>query len=84
MMCVCFVTCVRVVMCFCFVTCVRVVQALVAQILKTHTHKVVLAIGDGGNDVPMIKMANIGVRNTLIRVGVRVGVRLGDACHSSE
>ena len=29
--------------------------------MKGHVHKVTLAIGDGGNDVPMIQSAHVGV-----------------------
>ena len=29
--------------------------------VKGHVHKVTLAIGDGGNDVPMIQSAHVGV-----------------------
>ena len=36
-------------------------KAVVTQGVKDYTGKVVLGIGDGGNDVGMIQMADIGV-----------------------
>uniref|UniRef100_A0AAV2L6D2 Phospholipid-transporting ATPase n=1 Tax=Knipowitschia caucasica TaxID=637954 RepID=A0AAV2L6D2_KNICA len=46
------------------VICCRVTplqKAQVVELVKTHTKAVTLAIGDGANDVSMIKMAHIGV-----------------------
>ncbi|XP_077516443.1 ATPase phospholipid transporting 8B isoform X2 [Amblyomma americanum] len=46
------------------VICCRVTplqKALVVDLVKRHKHAVTLAIGDGANDVSMIKMAHIGV-----------------------
>lgn len=31
------------------------------NLIKNRTNKIVLSIGDGENDVPMIKAANIGI-----------------------
>ncbi|KXN65905.1 ATPase, P-type, K/Mg/Cd/Cu/Zn/Na/Ca/Na/H-transporter [Conidiobolus coronatus NRRL 28638] len=36
-------------------------KAEITQLIKTYTKKRTLAIGDGGNDVSMIQMANVGV-----------------------
>lgn len=36
-------------------------KAVLTEGVKTHTGKIVLGIGDGGNDVGMIQMADIGV-----------------------
>jgi phospholipid-transporting ATPase len=36
-------------------------KGILAKTLKDHTGEVVLAIGDGANDVQMIQMANVGV-----------------------
>lgn len=36
-------------------------KAEVVNLVKNKTHKIVLSIGDGENDVPMIKAANIGI-----------------------
>ncbi|CAG9465195.1 unnamed protein product [Pedinophyceae sp. YPF-701] len=36
-------------------------KALVTRLVRTHAHKVTLAIGDGANDVSMIQAAHIGV-----------------------
>ncbi|GJQ74496.1 hypothetical protein Trydic_g21365 [Trypoxylus dichotomus] len=46
------------------VICCRVTplqKALVVELIKKHKHAVTLAIGDGANDVSMIKAAHIGV-----------------------
>lgn len=34
---------------------------MITQGVKDHTKKIVLGIGDGGNDVGMIQVADIGV-----------------------
>jgi len=36
-------------------------KADIVDLVKGHVHKVTLAIGDGGNDVPMIQSAHVGV-----------------------
>jgi len=36
-------------------------KAQVVKLLRTHTKKLVCAIGDGGNDVSMIQAANVGI-----------------------
>jgi len=36
-------------------------KAEVVRIVRTHLKKITLSIGDGSNDVPMIKTAHIGV-----------------------
>jgi phospholipid-translocating ATPase len=36
-------------------------KAQVVQLIKQHTGKRTAAIGDGGNDVPMIQAANVGI-----------------------
>jgi P-type E1-E2 ATPase len=36
-------------------------KAEVVRLVRTHLNKITLAIGDGANDVPMIKEAHIGV-----------------------
>lgn len=36
-------------------------KADVVQLVKEKLNKITLSIGDGANDVPMIKMAHIGV-----------------------
>ena len=33
----------------------------IVRIVKKHLNKITLAIGDGANDVPMIKAAHIGI-----------------------
>ncbi|XP_044541284.1 phospholipid-transporting ATPase IK [Gracilinanus agilis] len=46
------------------VICCRVTprqKALIVQLIKKHRHVITLAIGDGANDVNMIKTADIGV-----------------------
>ena len=48
----------RVVVC---ARCAPVQKAEVVKLVKTHLGKVTLAIGDGGNDVPMILSAHVGV-----------------------
>lgn len=36
-------------------------KAEVIQLVRTYLNKITLAIGDGANDVPMIKTAHIGI-----------------------
>jgi len=36
-------------------------KAEVVQLVRTHLNKITLSIGDGSNDIPMIKMAHIGI-----------------------
>ncbi len=36
-------------------------KAEVVRIVRTYLNKITLSIGDGANDVPMIKTAHIGV-----------------------
>lgn len=36
-------------------------KAVITTGVKNHTGKIVLGIGDGGNDVGMIQVADIGV-----------------------
>ena len=36
-------------------------KAEVVQLVRNHLDKITLAIGDGANDVPMIKTAHIGI-----------------------
>lgn len=36
-------------------------KAEVVQVVRTYLNKITLAIGDGANDVPMIKTAHIGI-----------------------
>ena len=51
------VQCPAVVVCRCTPT----QKAEIVRLLKTHTGKRTCAIGDGGNDVSMIQMADAGV-----------------------
>ena len=45
----------------CFARCTPAHKYRIAQIIKKNLKKVLLAIGDGGNDVGMIQIANVGV-----------------------
>lgn len=36
-------------------------KALIVRLVKKYTDKITLCIGDGGNDVPMIMEADVGV-----------------------
>lgn len=36
-------------------------KALVVKLVKDNTSSILLAIGDGANDVPMIQAAHVGV-----------------------
>lgn len=45
-------------------------------VMRDHTDKVILAVGDGANDVSMIKEANIGV-------GIR-GAEGNQACSAAD
>lgn len=36
-------------------------KAEVVQVVRDYLNKITLAIGDGANDVPMIKTAHIGI-----------------------
>ena len=45
----------------CFARCSPSQKFEVAKILKEKLHKIILAVGDGGNDVGMIQIANVGV-----------------------
>ena len=51
------IQCPSVVVCRCTPT----QKADIVQLLKTHTGKRTCAIGDGGNDVSMIQMADAGI-----------------------
>ena len=45
----------------CFARCSPVQKYQIAHLLKKLFHKRILAVGDGGNDVGMIQIANVGV-----------------------
>ena len=45
----------------CFARCSPIQKYEIASILKEEFHKIVLSIGDGGNDVGMIQKANVGI-----------------------
>lgn len=45
----------------CFARCSPIQKYQIASILKKEFHKIVLSIGDGGNDVGMIQQANVGI-----------------------
>lgn len=45
----------------CLARCSPSMKSLVTEVLCEEMNKVVLAVGDGGNDVGMIQIANIGV-----------------------
>ena len=41
--------------------CAPIQKSQVVDFIKTHSHQMTLAIGDGGNDVNMIQSADIGI-----------------------
>lgn len=45
----------------CFTRCTPAQKYMIANILKNKLNKIILAVGDGGNDVGMIQIANVGV-----------------------
>lgn len=45
----------------CFARCTPAQKYMIANILKNQLNKIILAVGDGGNDVGMIQVANVGV-----------------------
>lgn len=48
-------------------------KALVVKLVKKNSNALLLAIGDGANDVSMIQAAHVGVGISGVEVGWRVG-----------
>jgi len=49
-------------------------KALVVKLVKKHHKSILLAIGDGANDVSMIQAAHVGVGISGVEVCIRVRV----------
>ena len=45
----------------CFARCTPAQKYEIAKLLKDKLNKIILAVGDGGNDVGMIQIANVGI-----------------------